>query len=101
MSETPEPPRGKIRCVNDKGQEAYVNPETANNRHWQRSTGYKPKPLPEKTELPKMVEQVAQEKTQEAIEKIKAWQPEPQPVQTEATPAKKKGGRPSKNTQLT
>lgn len=84
MSETPEPPRGKIRCVNDKGQEAYVNPETANNRHWQRSTGYKPKPMPEKTELPKMVEQ-----------------PEPQPVQTEATPAKKKGGRPSKNTQLT
>lgn len=77
--------KGFTRCVSDHtGNPAYVRNETASNKHWQRSTGYKPKPLPEKTELPKMVEQ-----------------PEPQPVQTEATPAKKKGGRPSKNTQLT
>lgn len=45
------PGRG-IRCVNEKGEVGYNDPDLANNKHWQRSTGFRPKPLPEKVELP-------------------------------------------------
>lgn len=46
-----EPGRG-IRCVNDKGEVGYNDPDNAYNKHWQRSTGFRPKPLPEKLDLP-------------------------------------------------
>lgn len=74
--EVPVP--GKTRCVNDKGQVSYVNDATAQNKHWQRSTGYKPKPLPVVENLPPLTE------------------PKAEVEETESKPRK---GRPSKTTE--
>lgn len=57
---TPEkeiPVPGKVRCVNENGEVGYANEEFANNRHWQRSTGFKPKPLPVAEPLPELLPQ--------------------------------------------
>lgn len=76
--EVPVP--GKVRCVNEKGVPGYFNAEDANNLHWQRSTGFKPKALPVAESLPQMTEPFAPA--------VAATVDDPQP---------KKPGRPAKN----
>jgi len=90
--EVPVP--GKTRCVNDKGEVSYVNDATAQNKHWQRSTGYRPKPLPIVENLPPLTmkeihKEVAAvnfpDKVKFVPDETKAAEPKP-----------KKQGRPSK-----
>lgn len=57
---TPEkeiPVPGKVRCVNQQGIVGYVNEQDAYNKHWQRSTGFKPHPLPVAEPLPELLPQ--------------------------------------------
>lgn len=55
LSEIEVPP-GKTLCVNDRGEASVVNDATAQNKHWQRSTGYKPYKRPVVENLPPLTE---------------------------------------------